>query len=147
MSLLRPMWKQGSAGEKKNKNQANSILALKARCFHQDLHTQSHPSTASQGGLGHTLRVAVLHGIVPSSLPFIYSVKHDTCINSGRILELCVPHTICFPVEAPLLSKKNPTTASICRLPEHHKGAGLLFWAVEVWRATPGLAPHRRYSI
>lgn len=84
----------------------NSLVALKPWCLHQDLHTQSHPSTASQGGLGRSLRVVVLHGIVPSFLPFIYSVKHDTCINSGRILELCVPHTICFPVNVPLLSKK-----------------------------------------
>lgn len=45
----------------------------------------------------------------PPSPPLIYSVKRDTCINSGRILELCVPHTICSPADAPLLSKPAPT--------------------------------------
>lgn len=64
------------------------------------IHTHTYTQfTVSWGGLRHMLRVQ-WYAIVPPSFPFIHSVKHDTCINSGWILELCVlaPYVFLFLV-------------------------------------------------
>lgn len=68
------------------------------------------------------------YAIVPSSFPFIHSVKHDTCINSGWILELCVLSPYVFLSRA--LSSPITTTVSICCLAAHHKRADLLLHIV-----------------
>ncbi len=92
---------------------------------HLFTHTHTHTqSTVSQGGLRHMLRVQC-YAIVPSSFPFIHSVKHDTCINSGWILELCVLTPYVFLSRA--LSSPITTTVSICCLASHHKRAYLFF--------------------
>lgn len=81
-------------------------------------HTQSHPYTCIPGWSWTHAQSALFHR--PS--PFIYSVKHDTCINSERILELCVFLTP-YVFLSMALSSPITTAVSICRLPTHHKGA------------------------
>lgn len=93
--------------------------ASDTRLSHLFTHTHTHSPVRPRAAYRHMLWVR-WYAIVP----FIHSVKHDTCITGGWILELCVltPYVSEGP---PIPSNKHPV--SVC-----HQGAHVFIVLKEI---------------